>query len=72
LREADLDRHLSNDRQTVDKTEEVAVKPGPKTQPKNKDADGSKSEISEFGAKNDYQLNQALNLLKGMNILHGK
>jgi carboxyl-terminal processing protease len=72
LREADLDRHLSNDRQTVDKTEEIAVKPSAKTPQKNKDADGSKSEISEFGAKNDYQLNQALNLLKGMNILHGK
>jgi carboxyl-terminal processing protease len=72
LREADLDRHLSNDKQTVEKTEEVAVKPTTKTQPKNKDTDANKPEVSEFGAKNDYQLNQALNLLKGMNILHGK
>jgi len=27
--------------------------------------------LAEFGAKNDYQLNQALNLLKGMSILRG-
>lgn len=67
LREADLDRHLSNDRQ-----DEVSSKPAPKAQPKAKEGDTAKPEISEFGAKNDYQLNQALNLLKGMNILHGK
>ena len=64
--------HLSNDRQTDDKTDEVAVKQSTKSQQKNKDNEINKSEISEFGAKNDYQLNQALNLLKGMNILHGK
>ncbi len=72
LREADLDRHLSNDRQPDDKTGEVTIKPITKSQQKNKDNETNKSEISEFGAKNDYQLNQALNLLKGMNILHGK
>ncbi|KAF0202505.1 MAG: carboxyl-terminal processing [Gallionellaceae bacterium] len=72
LREADLDRHLSNDRQNEGKTEEAPVKPTVKAQPKAKDSDTTKPEISEFGAKNDYQLNQALNLLKGMNILHGK
>jgi carboxyl-terminal processing protease len=72
LREADLDRHLSNDRQTEDKAEEISAKPAPKAQPKTKENDTTKPEISEFGAKNDFQLNQALNLLKGMNILHGK
>ncbi len=72
LREADLDRHLTNDRQSDDKADEASVKPAPKAQPKSKDSDAAKPEISEFGAKNDYQLNQALNLLKGMNILHGK
>ena len=74
LREADLDRHLSNDRQTEDKTDDATVKLSSKVQPKAKDNDSDtpKSDISEFGAKNDYQLNQALNLLKGMNILHGK
>ena len=72
LRESDLDRHLSNDRQTEDKAEEIPAKPAPKAQPKTKENDTTKPEISEFGAKNDFQLNQALNLLKGMNILHGK
>jgi carboxyl-terminal processing protease len=72
LREADLDRHLSNDRQSDSKADEVVAKPAPKAAPKGKEGDSTKPEISEFGAKNDYQLNQALNLLKGMNILHGK
>jgi carboxyl-terminal processing protease len=72
LREADLDRHLTNDRQAEDKSDETPAKSTPKVQPKAKEGDTTKPEISEFGAKNDYQLNQALNLLKGMNILHGK
>ena len=69
LREADLDKHLSND-QGEDKSEAPA-KPA-KSQSKNKENDGTKVEVAEFGAKNDYQLNQALNLLKGMSILRGK
>jgi carboxyl-terminal processing protease len=72
LREADLDRHLTNDRQSDEKIDEAMPKAAPKLQSKSKDGDAFKSEITEFGAKNDYQLNQALNLLKGMNILHGK
>jgi len=72
LREADLDRHLSNDRMADDKADEISSKTAPKAQSKSKEGDMSKPEPSEFGAKNDYQLNQALNLLKGMNILHGK
>ncbi len=72
LREADLDRHLSNDRQTDDKTNESTGKSSLKASQKSRDQETIKPEISEFGAKNDYQLNQALNLLKGMNILHGK
>jgi carboxyl-terminal processing protease len=69
LREADLDKHLTND-QGEDKTG-TSAKPS-HNKPKLKDSDGKKVEISEFGAKNDYQLNQALNLLKGMSILRGK
>ena len=70
LREADLDKHLSNG-QAEDKSE--APKPATtKPQPKSKEDEGSKAEVAEFGAKNDYQLNQALNLLKGMSILRGK
>jgi carboxyl-terminal processing protease len=70
LREADLEHHLTNDRQPEDKTgneTKSAVQPkAPAKQP------GGKPEIVEFGAKNDYQLNQALALLKGMNIMQGR
>jgi carboxyl-terminal processing protease len=69
LREVDLDKHLSNS-QGEDKTETPA-KPS-KSQTHGKDSEGGKVEVAEFGAKNDYQLNQALNLLKGMSILRGK
>ncbi len=69
LREADLDRHLSNG-QGEDKGEAPA-KPS-KGQPKGKDEEGGKAEIAEFGSKNDYQLNQALNVLKSARIFHGK
>jgi carboxyl-terminal processing protease len=66
LREADLDKHLTNS-QGEDKSE--PAKPAKVQKPK--DGEG-KVEVAEFGAKNDYQLNQALNLLKGMSILRGK
>ena len=70
LREADLDKHLSNDRTPEEKSD--PVKSTSKAPAKSKENDGKKLEVAEFGAKNDYQLNQALNLLKGMSILHGK
>jgi carboxyl-terminal processing protease len=70
LRESDLDRHLSNDKQPEEKSG-AHGKITPKTVPKENEGSPVKPEIAEFGSKNDYQLNQALNLLKGMNILHG-
>ncbi len=69
LREADLDKHLSNDRPAEEKPD-TAVKNQPAT-PSNK-GETTKAAPTEFGTKNDYQLNQALNLLKGMQILHGR
>lgn len=66
LREADLDKHLVNDKQLEEKTNSA-----PKTEPVSKN-NIEKQPPSEYGAKNDYQLNQALNLLKGMKILQGK
>lgn len=70
LREADLEHHLTNDRQPEDKGEgEGKAAPQPKTAPRQP---GGKAEIVEFGAKNDYQLNEALALLKGMNIMQGR
>ncbi len=64
LREADLDKHLINDKQPEDKSlRPTKTEPAPAA---------DKLPPVEFGAKNDYQLNQALNLLKGMKILQGK
>ncbi len=70
MREADLERHLSNGngQQPDDKAKE-RVKPAAPAKPEESDA--AKPKFTEFGTKDDYQLNQALNLLKGMNILHG-
>jgi carboxyl-terminal processing protease len=66
LRESDLEKHLTNDKQAEDKAAH---------QPKAEAVTKSKTETTaptEFGSKQDYQLNQALNLLKGMKILQGK
>ncbi len=71
LREADLDHHLINDRQSEDKTGTAPAKPAPQTRTPTT-TPGGKPEITEFGAPNDYQLNQALALLKGMNIMQGR
>lgn len=68
LRESDLDKHLINDKQPEDKADRATKSTA---SPANK-TDAPKSAPVEFGAKNDYQLNQALNLLKGMRILQGK
>lgn len=74
LREADLDRHLGNG-QTPETKPEPPVKkepvaPLPKEVPliKNEDKPGP----TELGSKSDYQLNQALNLLKGLQIVQSK
>jgi carboxyl-terminal processing protease len=72
LREADLDHHLINDRQSEEKTgANVPSKPAAQPKPL-KQNQGGKPEIIEFGAPNDYQLNQAVALLKGMNIMQGR
>lgn len=69
LREADLEKHLINDKPP----EDVPGKAGKKTlAPPDSKEDTAKFTPTEFGSKNDYQLNQALNLLKGMQILQGK
>ncbi len=72
LREVDLERHLSNGKQPEDKPappKTSPAKPAPKPTPKPKSDDDAKAEPPEFGGKNDYQLSQALNLLKGLQIL---
>ena len=69
LREADLNKHLVNDKPSIEKSDNTG-KNAPASP--NTKGDTAKSVPAEFGAKNDYQLNQALNLLKGMQILQGK
>ena len=66
LREADLEHHLVNG-QPDDKP--ASTKPAAQPRPSRQ---GGKAEITEFGAANDYQMNQALTLLKGMNIMQGR
>jgi carboxyl-terminal processing protease len=70
LREADLNKHLSNGNPANEKPENASKTTTPTT-PTNK-GDTEKPAPTEFGTKNDYQLTQALNLLKGMQILQGK
>ncbi|MFZ2302057.1 MAG: S41 family peptidase [Gallionella sp.] len=74
LREADLNKHLANDKPQSEKPQNEKPDSGSKTipPPPGPKGDSTKLAPTEFGAKNDYQLNQALNLLKGMQILHGK
>jgi carboxyl-terminal processing protease len=71
LREADLEHHLINDRQSSD-DEKSDIKPIVQPKGSSKSNEAGKTGITEFGSKNDFQLNQALNLLKGMSILQGK
>jgi carboxyl-terminal processing protease len=72
MRESDLERHLSNptEKETPDATPEAAPKPAPKpSTDKGTENKGDKPEPAEIGSKGDYQLNQALNLLKGLQII---
>ena len=63
LREADLERHLSNDRdKDADKKTDARVKPAA-TPP------GELPKPLEMGSKEDFQLAQALNFLKGAPVL---
>lgn len=80
VREADLAKHLINNQGA---SEVIIVKPtdenktAPADKP-NKDEKGSKDnkdkktalEPGEIVSKNDYQVNQAINLLKGLQIIH--
>ncbi len=79
LREADLERHLSNDKdpEAESKPQPAQAKPEPESKakpevkPKNGDEQEKAEQVApkEFGSKDDYQLNQALNLLKGLQVL---
>ena len=80
MREADLERHLE-DKGTAAKEE---AKPAPAAKPATKNEKGEKSDKDakdgdddlptrlEYASKEDYQFQQALNLLKGLQIMQGK
>ena len=69
LREADLEKHLINNKPSDEKTDSAGKN---KLAPPATNGDTTKFVPTEFGSKSDYQLTQALNLLKGMQILKGK
>jgi len=78
IREADLDKHLSNpnggEALPVIKPSDDVIKapPADKPGPDGKDKKPVTLEPGEIVSKNDYQVNQALNLLKGLQILQGR
>jgi carboxyl-terminal processing protease len=68
LREADLDKHLSNDK---DRAAGAALsKPAsqPSSKPKGEGGEEPPKPI-EFGSDKDFQLTQAMNMLKGLQII---
>lgn len=69
LREADLDKHLINEKSSDDKPGSASKNT---LSPPDTKEDAAKIAPAAFGSKDDYQLNQALNLLKGIQILQGK
>ena len=79
VREADLDKDLANPAGATPepaKAPEPARKPGdgikaPPAEP-GKDKKPAPLEPGEIVSKNDYQVNQALNLLKGLQILQSR
>jgi len=69
LREADLGKHLTND-QASEAKPDTADK-STRTHPGTK-GDSAKPAPTEFGSNKDFQLNQALNVLKGIQIMQVK
>lgn len=81
LREADLEHHLSNDKEkdAAAPAKETPVKPQSKAPVKPKTGNGKDSTDEtaeppsrELASKSDYQLGQALNLLKGLQIMQNR
>jgi carboxyl-terminal processing protease len=74
IREADLAKHLENNQGAEKETAEPAKAPekGGKDDKGAKKPETKPLEPGEVVSKNDYQVNQALNLLKGISIIQGK
>jgi len=70
LREADLERHLGNEQDAGMSGEHPAKTPGKSGKGKTEGDDGeAKAPAFEIASKNDYQLGQAMNLLKAWQIM---
>ena len=73
LREADLDRHLANPQGGTPEAKPApqpqAVPATPPAAPKPEEKPADDGTPPDIVSKNDYQLNQALNLLKGLQII---
>jgi carboxyl-terminal processing protease len=75
VREADLDRHLTNGEAAPETDKKETPKGGKPAPDKGAHGAGStkpKLEPGEIVSKNDYQFTQALTLLKGLNLLQRK
>jgi carboxyl-terminal processing protease len=74
IREADLDKHLSNPNggETAPASKPSDSIKAPPTDQPGKDKKPAPLEPGEIVSKNDFQVNQALNLLKGLQILQGR
>jgi carboxyl-terminal processing protease len=74
IREADLEHHLDNDKEKIVASEKprVQTKPKVKTPKDEGDDESSLMPPAEPTAKTDYQLNQALTLLKALQIIQKK
>ena len=76
LREADLDKHLVNpagdEPAPSDKPGDTTKAPADKPGRNGEDKKPVALEPGEIVSKNDFQMNQALNLLKGLQIMQGR
>lgn len=69
LREADLSHHLANPNEVASANSSPAAASRPRLKtPKQTDEESSEAPKFEFGGKGDYQLEQAVNLLKGLPV----
>jgi len=75
LREADLERHLDNGKPGKEKEDDKPAVPKPdkadrsKAKPGKDAEDGEAAKPVEFASKDDYQLLQAMNLLKALQVI---
>lgn len=72
VREADLEHHLMNDQDAQDAAKAKQSAAGDAATEHPSEDDGDKLPRFEFGGKDDYQLSQAVNLLKGLQIVESK